>query len=301
MKRKIVFLLNPIAGNGKRSDIRRLIELKCKRENTEYQICSTNAEGNYDHIRNMILNDGITHVVVAGGDGTISSVVENLRDTQIPFGLIPCVSGNGLALCAGISKNPSKAIDLVFTGKPVLTDGFYINNQFSCMLSGLGFDAQVAHDFAKQKTRGLLTYVKQTYFNFIKAKPYRFEIEAGGKIISVNAYFISVANSNQFGNKFTIAPKASLNDGLLDIVIVKSINKLQMLFDVMYQVRKGEVRQELLQEKSVIYFQTPQLVIHNKDLAPLHIDGDPKANSNIFEIKVIPDAFHLIRPYVQSR
>lgn len=301
MKRKIIFLLNPIAGNGRRSDVRRLIELKCAEKDIDYQICPTNAEGNYDHVRHKILADGITDVVVAGGDGTISSVVENLRDTNIPFGLIPCGSGNGLALCAGISKNPSKAIDLVFTGSPVLTDGFYINKQFSCMLSGLGFDAQVAHDFARQKTRGLLTYVKQTYFNFIKAKPYRFEIEAAGKKIDLDAFFISVANSNQFGNKFTIAPKASLSDGLLDIVIVQGMNKLQMLFDVMRQVRKGEVRQELLQEKSVIYYQTPQLIIHNKDLAPLHIDGDPKTTSDIFEIKVIPGAFRLIRPYALSR
>lgn len=300
MKRKIIFLLNPIAGNGKRSDIRQLIELKCTKENIDYRILPTNAEGNYDHIREKILHNGVTDVVVAGGDGTISNVVENLRDTHISFGLIPCGSGNGLALCAGISKNPSKAIDLVFAGTPVLTDGFYINNQFSCMLSGLGFDAQVAHDFAKQKTRGLLTYVKQTYFNFIKAKPYRFDIETTGKKITANAFFISIANSNQFGNRFTIAPKASLNDGLLDIVIVKSMNKLQMLFDVMYQVRKGEVRQELLHEKSVMYFQTPQVVIHNKELAPLHIDGDPKTTSDIFEIKVIPGAFRLIRPYVQS-
>ena len=301
MKRKIVFLLNPIAGNGKRSGIRQLIEARCAGENIAYQVCPTNAEGNYDHIRHKILNDGVTDVIVAGGDGTISSVVENLRDTSVAFGLIPCGSGNGLALCAGIPRNASKAIDLVFTGSPVLTDGFYINDHFSCMLSGLGFDAQVAHDFARQETRGLLTYVKQTYANFLKARPYSFEIEAAGKKITTNAFFISVANSNQFGNKFTIAPRASMSDGLLDIVIVQSLNRLQMLLDVMRQVRKGEVREELLSEKSVVYYQTPQLTIRNKDMAPLHIDGDPKATSDTFEIKVIPGAFRLIQPHAQAR
>ena len=74
-----------------------------------------------------------------------------------------------------------------------------------------------------------------------------------------------------------------------------------MLFDVMRQVRKGEVKEELLSEKSVMYYQTPQLTIHNKDMAPLHIDGDPKATSDTFEIKVIPGAFRLIRPPAQAR
>ncbi len=199
---------------------------------------------------------GITDVVVAGGDGTISSVVNDLRDTNINFGLIPCGSGNGLALCAGISKKPEKAIELLFTGTPTETDAFTINNDFSCMLSGLGFDAQVAHDFAKQKERGLVTYIKQTYTNFLKAKPYRFEIITQESTVKTEAFFISIANSNQFGNSFTIAPKASLHDGLLDIVVVQKMSKIQMLLSVLYQVLNGELKEGPYKKDSVMYYQT---------------------------------------------
>jgi diacylglycerol kinase (ATP) len=300
MKRKFVFLLNPIAGNGNRSNIRQLIEKKLALNKTDYAIFPTNAEGNYDSIRNQITHEGVTDVIVAGGDGTISSVVSNLRDTGVHFGLIPCGSGNGLALCAGIPKNSKKAIDLVFTGTPVLVDAFTINNHFSCMLSGLGFDAQVAHDFAKQNKRGLITYVKQTYANFIKAKPFSFDIIVNDKSVSTNAFFISIANSNQFGNQVTIAPKASLNDGLLDIVIVQEMNKFKMLFAVMNQINKGEVKEKLYKEKGVMYYQTTRLTIYNKDKAPLHVDGDPQHTAPVFEINVIPGAFHLIQPLVAA-
>jgi len=296
MNRKIVFLLNPIAGNGNRSNIKPLIEKKAALRKTEYCIIPSNAEGDYKEVRNKILNEGVTDVVVAGGDGTISSVVNDLRDTGVNFGLIPCGSGNGLALCAGIPKNSSKAIDLIFSGKPSLVDAFTINGHFSCMLSGLGFDAQVAHDFAKQDKRGLITYVKQTYANFLKAKPFRFDITANNKSVSTNAFFISIANSNQFGNQFTIAPKASLNDGLLDIVIVEKMNKFQMLFAVINQISKGEVKEKFYKEKGVIYYQTSRLTIHNTDNAPLHVDGDPKHTSPVFDINVIPGAFQLIQP-----
>ncbi len=89
------------------------------------------------------------------------------------------------------------------------------------MLCGIGFDAQVAHEFAKQKRRGLQTYIKVALINFFKAQPYRFEIRLKDKTIHTQAFFLSIANGNQFGNNFTIAPQASMNDGLLDLVIVK--------------------------------------------------------------------------------
>lgn len=296
MKRKIAFVLNPIAGSGNRLGVKTLIEKKLKDKQVDFLMYSSNAEGKYDEIRHKILQEGYTDVVVAGGDGTISSVVNDLRDTNVNFGLIPCGSGNGLALAAGISKNASKAIDLIFSGTPILTDAFIINNHFSCMLSGLGFDAQVAHDFAKQKKRGLVTYVKQTYSNFLKAKPYKFIINTGDKKVATEAFFISVANSNQFGNRFTIAPKASLNDGLLDIVIVQKMSKLKMLYAVFQQITNGEVKENIYKEDGVIYYQTPSLVIENPHHAPLHIDGDPKETADAFDIHIIPDAFRLIRP-----
>src|SRR6185295_15557861 len=107
------------------------------------------------------------------------------------------------------------ALEIIFKGEPVLTDGFMINDQFSCMLCGLGFDAKVAHDFAQQPKRGLITYIRMALKNYFSAKTYPFEIESASQSFKTEAYFISIANSNQFGNNFTIAPKASLSDGLL--------------------------------------------------------------------------------------
>ncbi len=96
------------------------------------------------------------------------------------------------------------------------------------MLSGIGFDAKVAHDFAEKATRGLITYTQQSLINFFKAHPYQFEIITDDISFFTEAYFISIANSNQFGNNMTIAPQASIADGLLDIVIVQKMNKARL-------------------------------------------------------------------------
>jgi diacylglycerol kinase family enzyme len=207
-------------------------------------------------------------------------------------------SGNGLALAAGISTQYEKALEIIFKGKADYIDAFYINNHFSCMLCGLGFDAQVAYDFSLQKTRGLGMYVKQTAKNFLSAMPYPFIIHINDLEIKTEAFFISIANSNQFGNQITIAPRASLSDGFLDVVVVKKMSKIRMLYAVLMQIKLGQITNtaKKFRQKDIFYFQTKHLIIQNLKHAPLHIDGEPANTSRHFEIKVVEKAFRLLQP-----
>ena len=299
MGRKIIYLINPISGTKEKSSLREIISKKTSEKEIPFEILSTSKGGNYDHIRQKIADENITDVVTCGGDGTISSVAAALMDMDLRFGIIPMGSGNGLALAAKIPVAPAKALDIIFKGKASRIDGLYINHQFSCMLCGMGFDAQVAHDFAKEKKRGLQTYMKISAINFFKAKPYSFTIESKEKSFRTEAFFISVANSNQFGNNFTIAPQASLKDGLMDIVIVTKMNKIMLPFSIIGQMTGINAMQQLddhIKRRNIIYFQAKSLKIHNEGYAPLHIDGDPVATSSLFNIRIKPKAFRLLQP-----
>jgi diacylglycerol kinase (ATP) len=303
MQRKIIYLINPISGTKNKEAALKIIEDRTRQENIFFEIVHTNAQGNYYFLKDKIANEGITDIVVCGGDGTVSQVASWLIEEDVSIGIIPMGSGNGLALAAKIPKETSKALDVIFTGKGRYIDSFFINQVFSCMLCGLGFDAQVAHDFAKQPSRGLGTYIKQTMQHFVTAQPYPFEIVNQGKSFATDAFFISIANSNQFGNQFTIAPRASLNDGLLDIVVVKKMSKMRMLLAVLKQIMSGKINEHddaTFHKKDVLYFQTAQLIIHNLQQAPLHIDGDPAVTAKKLVIKIIPDAFKLIQPASQK-
>jgi len=299
MPRKIIYLINPIAGTKGKSSLLELISRKTKERKIDFEIIHTNAAGDYDFLKQKIKKERITDTVICGGDGTVSAVAAALIDVPVNIGIIPMGSGNGLALAAKIPKQSSKALDIIFEGKASFIDGFYINNNFSCMLCGLGFDALVAHEFAKQKKRGLQTYIKIGAINFFKTNSYSFEIKSKNKSLSVDAFFISIANGNQFGNNFTIAPKASLQDGLIDIVIVKKMSKFLLPFSILNQITGINAMHNLndyADKKNIIYFQTSSLTIHNINKAPLHIDGDPKETSERFEIKVVPKALKLIQP-----
>ncbi|MBY0482240.1 MAG: YegS/Rv2252/BmrU family lipid kinase [Chitinophagaceae bacterium] len=299
MNRKINFLVNPVSGNTKKDEILRMVHLEMQGKDIPFEFIFTNASGDYDYIKENIEKEGITDIVMIGGDGTVNQVVNALRNMPIRFGIIPVGSGNGLALAAGIPRKPQDAIQLIIAGESKPVDAFLINQQFSCMLSGVGFDAQVAHDFASKASRGLMTYTQQSLINYFKASPYQFEIVLENFSFFTDAYFISVANSNQFGNNVTIAPKASLNDGLLDIVVVQKMNKAKMPFAVLKQIRGNNKLTELvenLSKNNILYFQTDSLTIRNNKLAPFHIDGEPHETAAEFKINIIPNCFQLIQP-----
>ncbi len=299
MERKIVYLINPISGTKGKSVIKDTIIRASEAAKIPFEIIYTNAAGNYGFLKNRIINEKITDIVICGGDGSVNAVSSELAGMDVNTGIIPMGSGNGLALCAGIPVSAEKALDVIVKGNASYVDGFYLNGLFSCMLCGLGFDARVAHEFAQQPERGLATYIRISLRNFFNGKTYPFVLSVNGQTFSAEAYFISIANSNQFGNNFTIAPKASLSDGLLDIVVVKKTSKLLLPFYLFGQLKGWYKRQDTtkaIQNKNILYFQTPGLTIANPGRAPLHIDGEPVNTHELLEIKISRKAIRLLQP-----
>ncbi|MCH5716346.1 diacylglycerol/lipid kinase family protein [Niabella hibiscisoli] len=297
MRRKIIYLVNPVSGTSSKDSVQNTIAAETLKSGIPFRFFPSVANGDYSFLEETILTEKITDIVIVGGDGTVSQVVDSLMAMPVQFGIVPCGSGNGLAFGAGIPKTIKKALAIIFNNHSQQVDGFRINKRFACMLCGIGFDGQVAHDFAKANQRGLATYVKKVFSNFFTALPYSFKIKLNNKIFTTEAYFISIANSNQFGNNFTIAPKASLNDGKVDVVIVTDQSKLTLLYNTFMQVGglNGLQKKENINEnKSVIYFQTSEIRISNYGEAPMHIDGEPVETEKKIHIEVQPSCFKLL-------
>jgi diacylglycerol kinase family enzyme len=118
-------------------------------------------------------------------------------------------------------------------------------------------------------------------------------------MLQTEAFLISIANSNQFGNNVTIAPKASLTDGLLDIVIVTKQNKLALVWHTLRQMRGYNGVQEIktvTEKAAVIYLQTDAVTIQNPSRAPLHVDGDPAGTAETLNVQLLKGSFRLIYP-----
>ncbi|MEO6812445.1 MAG: YegS/Rv2252/BmrU family lipid kinase [Ginsengibacter sp.] len=299
MSRKILFFINPISGTKSKPHLEQKIIKKCNERNISYEILFTSKDGVYDFLHDKIAKENITDISICGGDGSIAPIVSYILNTPVNIGIIPFGSGNGLARTAGIPKSTDKAIDIILSGHASYVDAFLINNQLSTHVCGLGFDAKVAHDFAKKKKRGLQAYTKIALKNLFSAKPYPFVVEVNESHFPVNAFLVCVANSNQFGNNFKIARKASICDGLLDIVILQKTTKFKIVFSVIRQLISGNIQnvsKKNIEKKNILYFQTTKIRIENPRLAPLHIDGDPSETATGFSFEILPSAYKLIQP-----
>jgi diacylglycerol kinase (ATP) len=294
--RKFLVFINPISGAKNKVAAQKIVEEQLTKNKFAYEILPTQKDANYNYLNEKIEQDKITDVIICGGDGSVNQIGAYLTKSKVNIGIIPLGSGNGLAFTAGISANASKAMDIIIKGKLQKIDAFYINQHFSCHLIGVGFDAEVAHQFAVHPSRGGAIYVKLVIKNYFKAKPYPFQIKIADKIINTQAFFVCVANSNQFGNKIKIAPKASLSDGLLDVVVVNKTNKLDVFFKMMRQLFLGQVKNVDDKRRVVQYYQTKDIEIINNAKAPLHIDGEPFDTEKNIKIKIIENALNLLVP-----
>ncbi|MCX8020092.1 MAG: diacylglycerol kinase family protein [Chitinophagaceae bacterium] len=308
--RKILYIINPAAGTGKASStiLRQLIIQKTKAEAIPFEMMTSREDGDYSALHSVIQDEHFTDVVVAGGDGTVNQVVAHLRNHNVRFGILPVGSGNGLAYAAGISANRAKAMDVILKAKARPVDGISILNfydkktetRFACMLCGFGFDAEIAHAFSKSSKRGFLTYAKMVVSKYRSAPAYPFEISVNQAVISAKAFFLSIANSNQYGNHFTIAPFARLDDGLLDVILCKQMPKLKGIYHVFRQVlkfnRPVSLSEQAAFKNNILYIQSDSLFIRNLAGAAFHIDGDPAETPLSTEIKIIPKCFLLIQP-----
>jgi len=301
MKRKLLYLINPISGTKRKPLLKKTIEKRTARQKLSFEIGETRSDGDYESLRERVINEKFTDVIICGGDGSVSTIASFLLGTDVSIGIVPTGSGNGLALAAGIPYSTEKALEIIFKGQSSPIDGFRINDKFSCMMCGIGCDAQIAHDFANKKVRGLKTYLQLSALQYFKAQSFNFTIKTKDLSTDIDAFFITISNSNQFGNNITIAPKASLNDGLFDIVIVKKMNKLMLPFALLHQISGINALEELKNyrnNKNIIYFQAREATIINNGNAPLHIDGEPEPLTGKIKFKILPNAFRLLQPFL---
>jgi diacylglycerol kinase (ATP) len=298
-QRRILFFINPIAGTRTKEGLEEFLARKCREQHIPFMIVQSTKGTTAEMLKVYLYDFKATDLVACGGDGTVNLAAEAVWNENINLGVIPVGSGNGLARTALIPVKPSKAFEVLLHGKLQKTDAFSVNGKFACMLSGVGFDAEVAERFAHSHKRGIVTYTTQTLIQFFKSHPVNFEITADGFTFFTDAFFISVANSNQFGNEVTIAPLASLNDGMLDVIIVQKMSKMSLPLALIKQLRQNEKMKnwvEKIGKQSILYFQTPEIKIGNPSHAPLHIDGDPHPFADEIHFKIIPDAFRLWVP-----
>ena len=219
-KIKILFIVNPISGIGRQRKIEKIIEKNLDCQKFDYQVAYTQYAGHATKIAEEKVGD-YDVITAVGGDGSINEIAKTLAGTETALAIIPCGSGNGLARALGIPVLPNMAVKYLNKAEFKMIDTCEVNKQFFLSLAGAGYDSEVARRYQFLEGRGLKTYMKAVLGSFFNYKPLKYTLNIDGNVVERTALLVTVCNSSQYGFGFKISPKAELDDGLLDVVIVK--------------------------------------------------------------------------------
>lgn len=228
LKKKLLFIANPISGNQAPVDLAGLISSTLDKKRFDWELYYTTGRGDATRRAKQAVDEGADAVIAVGGDGTINEIAQAMVHSGVPMGIIPNGSGNGLAFHMGMSGHIPEALAQLNLAKETPIDTGLFNDRLFLNVAGLGFDAQVAHAFDSHGKRGLGSYIKLSVWEFLRFSPPICQIQMDGEEKTRKAFIITVANGSQYGNNAYIAPKASLNDGWLDVAIISPLKPWQL-------------------------------------------------------------------------
>ncbi|MBL0293304.1 MAG: hypothetical protein IPQ04_03265 [Saprospiraceae bacterium] len=292
---RICFVVNPISGGKDKGHIIGELEAACKREGILPNFIETTL--NPDEIRVAIDACNEIFYIVIGGDGTINAAASALAGTEKIMGILPFGSGNGLARTLGLNQSVSKLMARVKEGKWRPLDVIGVNDAMCFNLGGVGLDAVIAERFESSGKRGFLNYLKIATPVLLKDKMSRFAIEIDQKAVEFSAFQVSFANSRQYGNNFSLTPHAELADGLMDLLITSNCSNAKMIADIIAQLAFKSIKPTVWDEglrNGMNVFQVADVILHNLDAMPMHIDGEVRGHPTHIKLSILPEKLRVL-------
>jgi diacylglycerol kinase (ATP) len=290
---KWAFIVNPVAGNGKTLIVEKELQIQLKQRNISAKIVKTHHKAHACQLAKELAEQGFTHIVAVGGDGTLNEMARSLIDYhQCIMGLIPAGTGNDFAQIPGLSVPFGQTDwDMFFEANTHSLDVGRCNGNYFFNGMGLGFDAQVASE--NYDDSGKLKEIRGNYIwhilkNLLFYKKQKMMLTTNGEKKEKVYFLNTIAIGRRFAGDFFLTPKAIADDGLLDICMVDKLNLIQRL-TILLKVPKGKH----LSHPNVHYYQTNKLKIELDHKAAYHLDGELFFDAH-FEIDILPAKINFI-------
>ena len=307
--KNIAFIINPISGSKETQNAKRklpkLIMQTLDSEQWLPNITFTEYAGHAVELAKQYARMGFDAVVAVGGDGTVNEVAQGivaglrvtgyglrgtgygLRGTAL--GIIPMGSGNGFARHLGIPIRPQKALEMINHSEPISVDYGLANGRLFVSTCGTGFDALIADHFAGSNKRGFSTYLQNIIHDAFSYQAQTYHIVGDGLDVTHKAFLITFANANQWGYEALIAPKASIQDGKMDIMMMSS-HALLGSASLALRLFAGSIDDSHFMDT----LRAREVTLEREEAAPFHIDGDPVEMEKDIHIRIVEDGLRVL-------
>jgi len=298
-KQKILFIINPISGITQKKRIPEKIAKYLDHTIYDAEIRYTLYRHHAVVLAKEAVEEQFDVVVAIGGDGSIHEVSSSLVNTDVALAVIPLGSGNGWARHFKIPLNVEDAIKLLNKKNKIINaDTCTINGRHFINCAGVGFDGAVANHFATTKLRGFFSYIFSTLRQYAIFKPIAYEIIMDHAMVKNKYFMISVMNGSQFGYNIKSVPHAKIDDGILDILLIRPFPKWWTPIMILHTITNT-----LLYSRFVTLFHSSNVEILMKEASYLQLDGEPVKvrrrlmihtyNKNLKML--VPNKFHYVK------
>jgi diacylglycerol kinase (ATP) len=290
-KEKVCLIINPVSGNESKKNIPEEVAMAIDQKKNDLIIRVTGYPLHASEIAREAVKEGYKSVIVAGGDGTVNEAARELINTSTTLGIIPLGSGNGLARDLGIPIDAEKALDIVLREHRRSIDYGIANGHIFFCTCGFGFDAFISDRFAEERRRGPLGYVRNVLESVVDFKSDEYELTHDEGILRERAFILTCANASQYGNEAHIAPGASLDDGKMNVSILKPLNALEIP-----QTTLQLFTRNIDKNSKMTTLVTQRLHIKRSRAGMMHVDGEPVQSEKEIDVRIFHKGLHVFAP-----
>lgn len=291
-KRRILFIINPISGIGKKDILPKIISENIDQTQFAYVISYTKHKKHGVEIANSE-KANFDAIIAIGGDGTVSEIGTALRHSNCALGIIPTGSGNGIARHLQISRNIKKAVSRINTFKVISIDTGLCNNKPFIGVCGFGFDAHIAEAFEKYHKRGLSSYATLITKLYGAYTPPSFKIKGNQFSIHKTALLACISNSSEYGNGFAISPHSEMQDGQFELVLIDKF-KIWSVPAMLSRFFTKKIDQSK-HHMAIQFKESIQLIVEKNHPISYHIDGEHfLSETNEFKIVIQPQSLKVL-------
>jgi diacylglycerol kinase (ATP) len=286
----LLFIINKHSGKGYEPGLEGKIIDICQQRKAVATIQFTQRRGHATELAQQGIGQ-YDAIIAVGGDGTVNETARALIHGNTPLGIIPKGSGNGLARHLKISQSISGATVGLFTSTVIRIDTLQVNHHTGINVAGIGFDGHIANLFGTNQVRGFYGYLRLVLAEYLRYREFTYTLSGTNQQINTTGFIIAIANASQYGNNAFIAPRASVQDGLLDIImtnkipVVRSVSLIMRLFN--RSLKPGKLYAE---------YKTAMCQITCEMPVSFHIDGEPCGADKNFLIQVRPASLPILLP-----
>lgn len=293
MKRRFLFIINPITGKYKVEGLRHACAMHLDVNQLEWEIVETQKAGDATRLSKKH-REAYDAIIAVGGDGTVNEVAQGLIGHRTPMGIIPNGSGNGLARHLTYSMNINKSMCQLSRAQSTAIDIIRVNGIPCFNIAGVGFDAHVARLFQSTKSRGLINYMWISAKQFLKYDYPCLKITTDEKTYECErAFSLTLANASQLGNNAVVAKDADLSDGVMDLCLVA---KYPLWYLPVATTRLFS--QSLHRSRYFSGGRSKKVIVEVPDLkeVAVQVDGEPIMTANPVTFEIDPLSLNVLIP-----